>query len=59
MDSLSVRAGTEGPRLHEWCYAELADLEAGEFGGAEDEVWMRGLLIRRHIAGGGMAFFST
>jgi len=56
---LSAGAGTKGPRLHEWCYVELADLEAGEFGGAEGEIWTRGLLIRRHIADGEMAFFST
>jgi SRSO17 transposase len=56
---LSAGAGTKGPRLHEWCYVELADLKAGEFGDAEDEVWTRGLLIRRHIADGEMAFFST
>jgi SRSO17 transposase len=56
---LSAGAGTKGPRLHEWCYVELADLKAGEAGGAEDEVWTRGLLIRRHIADGEMAFFST
>jgi len=52
-------AGTKGPRLHEWCYVELADLKAGEIGAAEDAVWTRGLLIRRHIADGEMAFFST
>jgi len=56
---LSAGAGTKGPRLHEWCYVELADLKVGEFGGAEDQVWTRGLLIRRHIADGEMAFFST
>lgn len=56
---LSAGAGTKGPRLHEWCYVELADLKAGEFGGAQDAVWTRGLLIRRHIADGEMAFFST
>lgn len=56
---LSAGAGTKGPRLHEWCYVELANLEAGQFGGADGEVWTRGLLIRRHIADGGLAFFST
>ena len=56
---LSSGAGTKGPRLHEWCYVELADLSAGEYGGKEDEVWTRGLLIRRHIADGALAFFST
>ncbi len=25
---LSAREGTKGPRLHDWCYLELADLDA-------------------------------
>lgn len=56
---LSAGAGTKGPRLHEWCYVELADLQADEFGGAKGAVWTRGLLIRRHVADGELAFFST
>ena len=28
---LSAGQGTKGPRLHDWCYLQLADLEAGEF----------------------------
>ena len=28
---LSAGAGTKGARLHDWCYLELADLEAEEF----------------------------
>src|SRR5450631_4101023 len=28
---LSAGAGTKGPRLHDWCYLELADLEVEEF----------------------------
>src|ERR1700676_3560520 len=28
---LSAGAGTKGPRLHDWCYLELADLEAEQF----------------------------
>ncbi len=56
---LSAGSGTKGPRLHEWCYVELADLQAGEFGGAEGGLWTRGLLIRRHMADGELAFFST
>ena len=27
---LSAGAGTKGPRLHDWCYLELADLEGEE-----------------------------
>ena len=56
---LSAGAGTKGPRLHEWCYAELADLSAEEYGGPPGAVWTRGLLIRRHIGDGALAFFST
>ncbi len=56
---LSAGTGTKGPRLHEWCYVELADLSADAYGGNEHEVWTRGLLIRRHIGDGALAFFST
>ena len=54
---LSAGAGTKGPRLHEWCYLELADLNAGH--DENRDRWTRGLLIRRHIADGETAFFST
>ena len=56
---LSAGAGTKGPRLHDWCYLELADLEAEEFNSANQGLWTRGLLIRRHIADGDLAFFTT
>jgi SRSO17 transposase len=56
---LSAGAGTKGPRLHDWCYLELADLEVEEFYGANRGLWTRGLLIRRHIADGDLAFFTT
>jgi len=56
---LSAGAGTKGPRLHDWCYLELADLEAEESTTANQGLWTRGLLIRRHIADGDLAFFST
>jgi SRSO17 transposase len=52
-------AGTKGPRLHDWCYLELADLEAEQFNSAHDGLWTRGLLIRRRIVDGDMAFFTT
>ena len=55
---LSAGAGTKGPRLHDWCYLELADLEAEEFDAGQG-LWTRGLLIRRQIAGGDLAFFTT
>lgn len=56
---LSAGSGTKGPRLHDWCYVELADLAAAECGESEHQVWTRGLLIRRHIGDGALAFFST
>ena len=55
---LSAGAGTKGPRLHDWCYLELADL-AGGHDQPDDTPWTRGLLIRRHIRDGELAFFST
>ncbi len=55
---LSAGSGTKGPRLHEWCYVELADLQAEEYG-CEGGLSTRGLLICRHMADGEMAFFST
>jgi SRSO17 transposase len=56
---LSAGAGTKGPRLHDWAYLELADLEAEEFNAENRGLWTRGLLIRRHIADGNLAFFTT
>jgi len=56
---LSAGEGTKGPRLHDWAYLELADLDAGEYNNALAGEWTRGLLIRRNIADGDLAFFST
>jgi SRSO17 transposase len=56
---LSAGAGTKGPRLHDWCYLELADLEVEESNDANPGLWTRGLLIRRRIADGDFAFFTT
>lgn len=56
---LSAGAGTKGPRLHDWCYLELADLEAGDFSDENHRLWTRGLLIRRNIADGDLAYFTT
>src|SRR6266478_2110884 len=53
------RGRNQGPRLHDWCYLELADLEAEEFNSANQGLWTRGLLIRRRIADGDLAFFTT
>jgi SRSO17 transposase len=46
-------------RLHDWAYLELADLDAGEYNSTFAGEWTRGLLIRRNIADGDLAFFST
>ena len=45
--------------MHEWCYVELADLSAEEHGGKPDAIWTRGLLVRRQLGCGTLAFFST
>ena len=56
---LSAGEGTKGPRLYDWAYLELADLDAGEFNEALSGVWTRGLLVRRDLADGECAFFTT
>ena len=56
---LSAGDGTKGARLHDWAYLELADLDAGQYDSAVTGKWTRGLLIRRNIADGDLAFFST
>jgi SRSO17 transposase len=56
---LSSGEGTKGARLHDWAYCELADLDAAEYDENRSGLWTRGLLIRRTIADGDLAFFST
>lgn len=56
---LSAGEGTKGARLHDWAYLELADLDAAEYDPSSTGLWTRGLLIRRSIADGDLAFFST
>src|SRR3954469_3508287 len=56
---LSAGAGAKGARLFDWAYLELADLEAAEYSESLSGVWTRGLLIRRTIADGTLAFFTT
>lgn len=56
---LSAGDGTKGERLHDWIYLELADLEAEDDDDAFTGIWTRGLLIRRKIADGDLAYFST
>ena len=57
---LSADEGAKGARLDDWAYLELADLDTDEYipkGGAG--LWTRGLLIRRRISDGELAFFTT
>ncbi len=56
---LSAGQGTKGERLHDWAYCELADLDAAEYDADRTGLWTRGFLIRRNIADGDLAFFST
>ena len=56
---LSAGIGTKGPRLYDWAYVALADLEAEEFNEALTGLWTRGLLIRRSISDQDLAFFAT
>jgi len=56
---LSAGDGTKGPRLHDWCYLELADLAADEFNAANHGLWTRGLLIRRNMTDGEFAYLTT
>jgi len=56
---LSAGEGTKGPRLYDWAYLELADLEAAECEDGRTGSWTRGLLVRRSIADGECAYFTT
>jgi len=56
---LSAGEGTKGPRLHDWCYLELADLDADEYNEANHGLWTRGLLLRQNIEDGELAYFTT
>jgi SRSO17 transposase len=56
---LSAGDGTKGPRLYDWAYVKLAGLDASQYSKNLSGLWTRGLLIRRTIADGDLAFFST
>ena len=56
---LSAGEGTKGERLYGRAYCELADLEAGEYDASLSGLWTRGLLIRRSLTDGELAFFTT
>ena len=56
---LSAGEGTKGPRLHDRACLEPADLEAAEYGDGLSGPWTRGLLIRRSLTDGDLAYFTT
>jgi SRSO17 transposase len=56
---LSAGDGTKGPRLYDWAYLELADLDAEEVGCPEPGTWTRGLLVRRSLSNASLAYFTT
>jgi SRSO17 transposase len=56
---LSAGEGTQGARLYDWAYLELADLEADDVHPGLSDTWTRGLLIRRSIADNDLAYFTT
>jgi SRSO17 transposase len=56
---LSAGEGTKGPRLHDWCYLELTDLDANEFNKSNQGLWTRGLLMCRNIDDVELAYFTT
>lgn len=55
---LSSGEGTKGLRWHDWAYIELADLDVSEYNDTLEGTWTRGMLVRRNIADGELAFFS-
>lgn len=56
---LPAGAGTKGARLHDWAYCASANLEAAEYNNSRTGTGTRGFLIRRTVANGDLAFFST
>src|SRR5919199_4617989 len=56
---LSAGEGSKGERLYDWAYCELADLDISEYNKVLSGLWTRGLLIRRSLSDGELAFFST
>ncbi|MEY9463407.1 SRSO17 transposase [Bradyrhizobium ottawaense] len=56
---LSSGGGTKGPRWHDWPISSRADLDVSEYNDELAGEWTRGLLIRRNIAYGSLASFSS
>jgi SRSO17 transposase len=56
---LSAGEGTKGPRLHDRACLEPAGLDGAEHDDRRAGPWTRGLPVRRSLADGELAFFST
>ena len=57
---LSAGAGSKGARLFDWAYLPLATLRADALDAALDQsLWTRGLLVRRSLSDGALAYFTT
>jgi SRSO17 transposase len=56
---LSAGQGTKGERLYDWAYCPLVDLDATEYDAPVPGIWTHGLLIRRNLANGEFAYFTT
>ena len=56
---LPTGEGAKRACLYDWAYLELADLNADNHKSDKVGLWTRGLLIRRNIADGAHAFFTT
>jgi SRSO17 transposase len=57
---LSAGEGSKGPRLYEWGYLDLAQVAADVADApASATVWTEGLLIRRRLGDGELAYFLT
>ena len=56
---LSAGHGTKGEWLYDWAYCPLADLDAAEYDAPVTGIWTRGVLIRRGLADGELAYFTT
>ena len=53
---LSAGQSSKGERLYDWAYLELADLAADDYDPDRSGLWTRGLLIRRSLNDGALAF---
>src|SRR3954466_15423675 len=57
---LSAGEGSKGPRFSDWAYRELASLKTDALDPTLDQsLWTRGLLVRRSLSDGSLAYFTT